>query len=88
MILEALAQAAGILCFVTANVIPDHKAPLYFVGIDKARFRRPVVPGDQLLLNAKLERSLKGIWRFATVAQVGDQEVAHAQMMIAPESGK
>src|SRR5262250_1828458 len=70
IILEALAQAAGILCFVTANVIPDHKTPLYFVGIDKARFRRPVVPGDQLLLTAQLERSLKGIWRFAPAAHV------------------
>jgi 3-hydroxyacyl-[acyl-carrier-protein] dehydratase len=88
MILEALAQTAGILCFVTANVIPDHKAPLYFVGIDKARFRRPVVPGDQLLLTAQLERSLRGIWRFSTAALVGEQEVAHADMMVAPETGK
>jgi len=87
MILEALAQAAGILCFVTANVIPDHATPLYFVGIDKARFRRPVVPGDQLLLTAQLERSLRGIWRFATTALVADQEVAQAQMMVAPGTG-
>ncbi|MBV9727314.1 MAG: 3-hydroxyacyl-ACP dehydratase FabZ, partial [Gammaproteobacteria bacterium] len=57
MIIEALAQAAGILCFVTANVFPDHRTQFYFVGIDKARFRRPVVPGDQLLLTAQLERS-------------------------------
>ena len=56
MIIEALAQAAGILCFITANVVPDHTRPLYFVGIDKARFRRPVVPGDQLLLTAQVER--------------------------------
>ena len=88
MILEALAQTAGILCFVTANVIPDHKAPLYFVGIDKARFRRPVVPGDQLLLTAQLERSLRGIWRFSTAALVGEHEVAHAEMMVAPETSK
>jgi len=88
MIIEALAQAAGILCFITADVIPDHTTRFYFVGIDKARFRRPVVPGDQLLLNAQLERSLKGIWRFATVALVGDTEVAHADMMVAPETGK
>jgi 3-hydroxyacyl-[acyl-carrier-protein] dehydratase len=88
MIIEALAQAAGILCFVTGDVIPDHTTRFYFVGIDNARFRRPVVPGDQLLLTAHLERSLRGIWRFATVALVGDQEVAHAQMMVAPESSK
>ena len=87
MIIEALAQAAGILCFVTANVIPDHTTRFYFVGIDKARFRRPVVPGDQLVLTARLERSLRGIWRFSTVALVGPHEVAHADMMVAPESG-
>ena len=84
MIIEALAQVAGILCFVTANVIPDHNTRLYLVAIDKARFRRPVVPGDQLLLTAQLERSLKGIWRFSTAAMVDDQEVAQAQMMVTP----
>ena len=83
-IIEALAQVAGILCFVTANVIPDHNTRLYLVAIDKARFRRPVVPGDQLLLTAQLERSLKGIWRFSTVALVDDQEVAQAQLMATP----
>ena len=57
MIIEALAQVAGILCFITADVIPDENTRFYFVAIDKARFRRPVVPGDQ--------------------------EVAHADMMIA-----
>jgi len=88
MIIEALAQAAGILCFVSDDVFPDHRTRFYFVGIDNARFRRPVVPGDQLLLSAQLERSLRGVSRFATVARVGDQEVAHAQMMIVPESSK
>jgi 3-hydroxyacyl-[acyl-carrier-protein] dehydratase len=84
MIIEALAQVAGILCFVTANVIPDHNTRLYLVAVDRARFRRPVVPGDQLLLTAQLERSLKGIWRFSTAAMVDDQEVAQAQMMVTP----
>jgi len=65
-------------------VIPDHNTRLYLVAIDKARFRRPVVPGDQLLLTAQLERSLKGIWRFSTVALVDDQEVAQAQLMATP----
>src|ERR1700756_1344287 len=88
IIIEALAQAAGILCFVTEGVIPDHTTRFYFVGIDKARFRRPVVPGDQLVLTAQLERSLKGIWKFSTVALVGDQEVAHADMMVAPEASR
>jgi len=86
IIIEALAQAAGILCFVTANVIPDERTRFYFVGIDKARFRRPVVPGDQLLLSAQLERSLKGIWKFATAASVDGHEVAHADIMVSPDT--
>lgn len=86
MIIEALAQAAGILCFVTAGVIPDDKTRFYFVGIDKARFRKPVEPGDQLVLTARYERSLKGIWKMSTVALVDEEEVAHAEMMVAPET--
>ncbi|HEX9706488.1 MAG TPA: 3-hydroxyacyl-ACP dehydratase FabZ [Steroidobacteraceae bacterium] len=85
MILEALAQAAGILAFKTAGVVPDEKARFYFVGIDGARFRRPVEPGDQLVLKATLERAIRGIWKFATVAEVGGKEAASATMMVAPE---
>jgi 3-hydroxyacyl-[acyl-carrier-protein] dehydratase len=88
IIIEAMAQAAGILCFVTANVIPDNKTRFFFVGIDKARFRRPVVPGDQLVLTAQLQRTLKGIWRYSTAASVGEHEVAHAEMMVAPEASR
>ena len=88
IIIEALAQTAGILTFLSANVIPDAETRFYFVGIDKARFRKPVEPGDQLVLTAQVERYLKGIWRFATAAHVGELEVAHAEMMVAPEVGK
>jgi 3-hydroxyacyl-[acyl-carrier-protein] dehydratase len=88
IIIEALAQAAGILTFLTVGVVPREDTKFYFVGIDKARFRKPVEPGDQLILTAQLERSFKGIWRFSTVALVGDSEVAHADMMVAPESAK
>ena len=88
MIIEALAQAAGILSFVTGGVIPDASTRFYFVGIDGARFRKPVVPGDQLLLCAQLERAMRGIWRFNTSALVGEHEVAHAIMMVAPEASK
>jgi 3-hydroxyacyl-[acyl-carrier-protein] dehydratase len=84
IILEALAQAAGILAFVTAGVYPDENRQLYFVGIDKARFRRPVVPGDQLVLKATLQRSLRGIWKFATIAEVDGEEATSAEMMVAP----
>lgn len=85
MILEALAQAAGILAFKTAGVVPDQNSRFYFVGIDGARFRRPVVPGDQLALKATFERAMRGIWKFATVAEVDGEEVASATMMVAPE---
>jgi 3-hydroxyacyl-[acyl-carrier-protein] dehydratase len=88
MIIEALAQATGILALTSSNVIPTHETPFYFVGIDKARFRKPVIPGDQLILKATVQRALKGIWKFETTAVVGDTEVAHAEMMVAPETGK
>jgi len=85
MILEALAQAAGILAFKTAGVVPDEKSRFYFVGIDGARFRKPVVPGDQLALKATFDRAMRGIWKFTTVALVEGVEVASATMMVAPE---
>jgi len=85
MIIEALAQTAGILAFVTAGVVPDESTRFYFAGIDKARFRRPVEPGDQLILSAQLERSLRGIWRLSVVATVGEVEAAAAILMLAPD---
>ena len=84
MIIEALAQAAGILTFVTAEAFPNENTVFYFVGIDKARFRRPVEPGDQLTLRATLERRVRGIWKMATVASVGEAEAATAELMLAP----
>jgi 3-hydroxyacyl-[acyl-carrier-protein] dehydratase len=84
LIIEALAQAAGVLAFHTAGIVPDENTRFFFVGIDKARFRKPVEPGDQLILTAKLERQMRGIWKFSAVAYVGDAEVASAEMMVAP----
>lgn len=84
MILEALAQSAGILAFVTANVYPDENVRFYFAGMDKVRFRRPVVPGDQLVLRATLERRIRTIWKFATAAEVDGEEVCTAEMMVMP----
>jgi 3-hydroxyacyl-[acyl-carrier-protein] dehydratase len=84
LMLEALAQTAGILAFVTAGVYPTEKQQIYFVGIDKVRFRRPVVPGDQIILKATLERALRGIWKFSTVAEVEGAEAVSAEMMVAP----
>jgi 3-hydroxyacyl-[acyl-carrier-protein] dehydratase len=84
IMLEALAQAAGILCFVTAGIYPDENVKFYFAGIDKARFRRPVVPGDQLVLRATLERRIRTIWKFSTVAEVAGEEACSAEMMVMP----
>jgi 3-hydroxyacyl-[acyl-carrier-protein] dehydratase len=84
IILEALAQTAGILTFVTAGIYPDESVKFYFAGIDKARFRRPIVPGDQLVLRATLERRIRTIWKYATVAEVAGEEVASAEMMVMP----
>jgi 3-hydroxyacyl-[acyl-carrier-protein] dehydratase len=86
IVIEALAQTAGILSFVTAGVLPHETTRFYLEGLDKARFRRPVVPGDQLLLSAHLQRSVHATLHFSTRAFVGDIEVASAQMMIAQEA--
>ena len=88
MIIEALAQTSGLLAFITADVVPDEFTRFFFVGIDEARFRKPVEPGDQLILTSKLERQMRGIWKFSTVAYVGDDEVTSALMMVAPETNK
>lgn len=88
LIIEAMAQAAGVLAFRTAGVEPTENSTFYFVGIDKARFRAPVVPGDQLLLKARVERRIRTIWRFQTEASVDGKVVASAEMMVAPEGGR
>jgi 3-hydroxyacyl-[acyl-carrier-protein] dehydratase len=85
MIIEALAQAAGILAFVSAGTVPNENTRFYFVGIDKARFRRPVEPGDQLILSAQVERSMRGIWRVSVVATVGEVEAAAATLLLQPD---
>jgi 3-hydroxyacyl-[acyl-carrier-protein] dehydratase len=86
MILEALAQTAGILTYATLRKVPDANTRFYFAGIDKCRFRRPVVPGDQLILTAKIERNMKGIWKLSTAALVGEEEAASAEMMLFPDA--
>lgn len=86
IVIEALAQAAGILAFRTADVIPDENTRFYFVAIDRARFRKPVEPGDQVILKVTLGRTFKGIWKFHALAEVGGVEVASAEIMLAPEA--
>lgn len=81
LILEALAQATGLLAFRSVERQADRDSLYYFVGVDEARFKRPVEPGDQLILEARLKRSKRGIWVFDTLARVGDQTAATAVIM-------
>ena len=81
LIVEAMAQAAAVLSFKTMDIKPSEESVYYFAGIDSARFKKPVSPGDQIILNVKIDRILKGIWKYKGVATVGDTVVAEAGMM-------
>lgn len=81
LIVEAMAQAAAVLSFKTMNTLPNENSVYYFAGMDKARFKKPVSPGDQLVLNVKIERILRGIWKYKGVATVDGEIVAEAEMM-------
>ena len=81
LIIEALAQAAGLLAFKSANKEVTENSVIYFVGIDNARFKRPVVPGDQMRMEAKITRSMRGIWKFEARASVDGQLACEAELM-------
>lgn len=81
LMVEAMAQAAGILAFKTDNIVPDENSTYFLVGIDKTRFKRPVVPGDQLRLEIKLKRSKRSIWVFDCQAFVGDELAVSTELM-------
>jgi 3-hydroxyacyl-[acyl-carrier-protein] dehydratase len=81
LMIEALAQAAAILSFETLGSVPDEKSVYYFGGIDAARFKRPVEPGDQLILEATLDRMKSGVFKFSTRALVGDELAVEAQLI-------
>jgi 3-hydroxyacyl-[acyl-carrier-protein] dehydratase len=83
LILEAMAQAAGVLVFSGSGARNHEETLYYYVGIDNARFKKPVVPGDQLELEVLLERFLRGIGRFNCVARVAGQVVAEATILCA-----
>ncbi len=83
LIIEALAQAAGILSFQTAGRKSDPNSLYYFVGIDDARFKRPVTPGDQLRLEVELVRSARNVFKYAARATVDGAVAAEAQLMCA-----
>ena len=81
LILEAMAQTAGVLVFRSRGTMPDDKTVYYYVGIDNARFKKPVVPGDQLEIEVHFERELRGISRFGCVARVDGAVVAEATIL-------
>ena len=83
LIVEAMAQAAGILGFKTMDKKPQDGSIYYFVGSDKLRFKRPVVPGDQLKLEAKVLSERRGIWKFEVRASVEDDTVSSATILCA-----
>jgi len=86
MIIEALAQAAALLSFRTMAHKADRRLIYYFVGIDGARFKRPVVPGDALTLDVKLKRQARSLWIFSGEARVNDAVAAEAELMCTPRS--
>ena len=81
LIIEAMAQAAAVLSFKTLGNQPDDKSVYYFAGIDEARFKRPVIPGDQLVIEVTIERYVRSVWKFAAKARVGDALAAEAKLM-------
>ncbi len=83
MMLEALAQAAALLAYDAADAKPDDKSVYYFAGIDAARFKRPVEPGDQIVLDVTLERMKAGIFKFQAKASVGGEVAVEADLMCA-----
>jgi 3-hydroxyacyl-[acyl-carrier-protein] dehydratase len=81
LIIEALAQTAALLSFKTLDASADDNSVYYFAGIDGARFKRPVMPGDQMILEASIIASKRGLWKFATTAKVDGQLAAEAELM-------
>jgi 3-hydroxyacyl-[acyl-carrier-protein] dehydratase len=86
LILEAMAQAAGILVFRSQGMKPDANSVYYYVGIDNARFKKPVVPGDQLEIEVLFERQLKTIYKFSCVARVDGETAAEATILCAVQA--
>jgi 3-hydroxyacyl-[acyl-carrier-protein] dehydratase len=81
LILEAMAQTAGLLAFADASTGADSNSVIYFAGIDGARFKRPVEPGDQLVMDVEILRHKAGIYKFKGTARVGDEIACEAELM-------
>ena len=81
LMIEALAQTAALLSFLTMGVTPDENSVVYFVGIDNARFKRPVEPGDQLKMDVEIVRVSRGIWKYKAVGSVDGKTAVEADLM-------
>ena len=79
--IEALAQAAALLSFLSDGRKPDENTVVYFLGIDKARFRRPIEPGDQIKLEVEILRVVRGIWKYKAIATVDGELAVEAEFM-------
>jgi 3-hydroxyacyl-[acyl-carrier-protein] dehydratase len=88
LIIECMAQAAAILTFHSEKAKPDKRSVYFFVGIDNARFKKPVVPGDALRLEVAITRHVRGIWKFAAQAWVGESMAAESEIMCTVRSIK
>lgn len=86
LLVEAMAQACGVLGFKTMNKTPDDGSIYLFAGIDKVRFKRQVVPGDRVYFECKKISDKRGIWKFECVATVDEQLVSSATIMCADRS--
>jgi 3-hydroxyacyl-[acyl-carrier-protein] dehydratase len=81
LMIEAMAQTAAILSFLTKNQKPDENTLVYFLGIDGVRFKRPVVPGDQLRMEVEITRYSRGIWKYKATGSVDGQLAVEAELM-------
>ncbi|MEG1326079.1 3-hydroxyacyl-ACP dehydratase FabZ [Janthinobacterium sp. GB1R12] len=81
LMIEALAQTAALLSFLSMGVKPDENSVVYFVGIDNARFKRPVEPGDQLKMDVEILRVSRGIWKYKAVGTVDGKLAVEAELM-------
>jgi 3-hydroxyacyl-[acyl-carrier-protein] dehydratase len=85
LIMEALAQATGILAFKSQGKKPDGSSLYYFAGIDNCRFKQPVLPGDQLILEVEVLKAKRNLWKFNAEAKVDGKVVASAELMCAEQ---
>lgn len=83
LIVEAMAQAAAVLSFKSMGTMPDENQVVYFAGIDKVRFKRPVTPGDQLVMEVVITNNKRNIYKYSAVARVDGEIAAEAELMCA-----